>query len=494
MAPKTKSQLLRRALLLLDGLTFESTLTVSKDYGDVLLPLVITKQVVTKFDDIILEQVASSILEPVRQVFLYCVKYEDVYRRLRGDMAFYYLILADWNSAHEASPLPAASLEKLISLFVGARRRFEAGSVAAEDEGSGEEEEEDEEDEEKEADDAGPPGVAARPSGPNVRLTMFIDRWIAIIDDVNASRASRRPPSLKAPAGVDAASTLGARTWPPAHFNAVDVAIMAQTAVREKVYGIDHMHKVEEDQMPTYPHDQTTPLDVRKFLAWMSLEETAPRSPTSLFLAPVAFMGDEDRQKWYLPTGHKSRLYATVDEFISYAKVAFKSTAADAIGSKKHVIGLLTPWFFETEWLTAKAQEQDQAIPTVWQGQCFRAGTVVCLTRLMRVGDRHTCRLLLFTPDKPHYFRPSQPSDRINQQEAWLKTLAGKLKDNFQIEEGWFGGRAQNHYGPSLAERPVTADSVESSSEIIQEIMMDVAKLPTDETQLRERDFWSMAI
>ncbi|KAI1767623.1 hypothetical protein GGR53DRAFT_463309 [Hypoxylon sp. FL1150] len=522
MAPKTKTQLLRQALPLLDGLTFESALEVSKDYGDVLLPLIVAKP-----PNFSLEQARIAITEAMRQVFLWCVKHEDVFRRLSDDQAFYFVILADWNSAHLASPFPPASIEKLVSLFVGARRRFEAERSSSEAEEGGEEvgdadyddeekeveeeeEKDEEEDEEKDEEDeeydggdeddeeggdaSGSSGAAApaAPSVPNTGLTMFIDRWIAIIDDVMASRATRRPANLNPPAGVDAISTLGSRTWPPAHFSAVDVAIMAQAALRKKIFGIDHMHKVDEDDMPTYPHDQTPPLDVRSFLCWMALEETGPRSPTSLFLAPIGFMEEEDRREWYLPTGHKSRLYATVDEFIGYAHEAFKTPAGGAM--KFHAVGLLTPWFFSTERVAAMAQDQDQPIPTVWQGQCFRAGSVAVLTRLRRVGERHTCRLMLFTPGQPHYFRPSQPSDRIDQQEAWLKKLARKLAAGFQIDEAWAGGRAQNHYGPSLAERPVTADSVESSSEILQEIMMDVAKLPTDEAALKKRGFWSMAI
>ncbi|XXG93837.1 hypothetical protein Hte_000086 [Hypoxylon texense] len=457
----TKPQILRQALHLLDGLAFDSDLEVVQDSGDVLLLLISTwRKKVTP------EEARDLIVERVRQALLYCVKYEDVYRRLNGNKAFWYLILADWNSVHETSPFPPASIQKVISLFVGARRRYEAELSSS--------------------DKASFSGIAI-----NVRLTMFVDRWIAIVDDVNiamAERASRSLPSLKPPKGVDA-STLGSRTWPPTHFSAVDIAIIGQAAIREKVFGIDHLHKVEDKNIPVYPTDQSPPLDVRSYLCWMTLEETKPRSPIALFPAPVAFMSDNQRCEWYLPTGHKSRSYATVDEFIDYAHEEFKTTVAGTMQKRKHVMGLFTPWFFEKEWLTATAQEKDQPIPTVWQGSCYRAGMVISLTRIRRVHGRQTCRLLIFKPDQPHYWRPSQPSERRKKQDAWVGGLVNKLRRHFQLEEGWIGGRSQHHYGPSLDERPVTADTIEISCEIIQEILMNNSWLPTTEVKLREREF-----
>lgn len=431
---------------------------MAKDSGDVLLPLIATSR-----KELTPEEARDLILERVRQAFLYSVKYEDVYRRLNGNKAFWYLILADWNSVHDTSPFPPASIEKLISLFVGARRRYEA--------------------------EPSPSGSTA-----NVRLTMFIDRWITIIDNVNVAmveRASRRPASLKPPKNVDA-STLGSRTWPPAHFGALDVAIIGQAAIREKVFDIDYLHKVEDENMPVYPTDQSPPLEVRSYLSWMALEETKPRSPIALFPAPVAFMGDKERCEWYLPTGHKSRFYATVNEFIDYAHDEFKTTVAGTMQKRRHVIGLLTPWFFEKEWLAATAQERDQSIPTVWQGSCYRAGMMIALTRLRRHHNRQTCRLVIFKPGQPHYWRPSQPSERSEKQNAWVEDLVEKLRHHFQLAEGWIGGRSQHHYGPSLDERSVTADSVESSSEIMQEVMLDVSTLPTTEEKLREREFERM--
>ncbi|KAI0842813.1 hypothetical protein F5Y06DRAFT_74091 [Hypoxylon sp. FL0890] len=436
-------ELLREALSLVTGFTFESDLPDVPD--NVLLPLVTPRG-----EDATPEEVQFNITERVNLAFLICIRGDDVYRRVRGDSAFYHLILADWNSEHSAAPFPPDRVEQLINIFVIARYRY-LGDGSAE--------------------------------MVKTKLTSSVDRFISIIDEVDSTIAARRPPGLKVPRGFKST-----HVWPPAHFGPLDVAIMAEARMRKELFGLDSNNKGDEDDAPLYPHDQDLPLDARKFLCHLSLTETTSASKTALFPAPIAFNTNEQRQEWYLPTGHTSRFYATIDEFITYAHAEFKNTES---GSKHHVIGLLSPWFFEVGAVKAKAAERNEAIPITWQKTCFRAGMMLCLSKSKRDGPHWVYRLIMFKPGLPYYTRAAEPSDRRPKQDAWIEELLDHLESNFGIDEGWVGGKARTHYAaPST--RGVSPDSIEVSSEIIAEIMEDPSSLPNTSNELLKRGFQEM--
>ncbi|OTB07637.1 hypothetical protein M426DRAFT_317942, partial [Hypoxylon sp. CI-4A] len=112
------------------------------------------------------DQFAGVVSERVNMLFLICIRGADVYQRLRGGEAFYTLILADWNAAHHNAPFSPSSLQELVGLFVGARRRYFAQT------------EEPEEDE----------------SATKTRLASAVDHFTDTIDTVDSTVATRAVP------------------------------------------------------------------------------------------------------------------------------------------------------------------------------------------------------------------------------------------------------------------------------------------------------------
>ncbi|KAI0175540.1 hypothetical protein GGR52DRAFT_317116 [Hypoxylon sp. FL1284] len=420
---RNRALLAESVLGITPGLDFKDIASVLCDYGDALLPLTPDHT-----NQITIIEAHDIVIEKVRQAFLLILKYADVYRRINGNRAFWYLIFTEWNSVDKNSGFNPVIIEKLIRLFVDARSRHTSRHL---------------------------------PSNLGVGLITLIDRFI-VMNEISSlshsvrSRARTKPPSLDPPESITA-STLGSRTWPPAHFSVLDVAIMAPATTRAKIFGIDYQHKVDEANMPIYPTDQDAPLDVRNFLCWMSLEETRPNPRALLFLAPVAFMDDQARCEWYRPTGFKARHYATVDEFIEYAREKAKQDKpGTGRGLKRHVIALLTPWFFDAEELAAKATERGQPIPTIWEGECLRAGMMACLSQFWsftRSGYRSTVRVLIFRPSSSLYPMSNPPPGRVKKQDDWLKEMKLKLENEFEVKKVWVGGRCLHHYGPTRDER-----------------------------------------
>ncbi|KAI2619556.1 hypothetical protein GGS26DRAFT_572659 [Hypomontagnella submonticulosa] len=273
------------------------------------------------------------------------------------------------------------------------------------------------------------------------------------------------------------------KPWPPAYFSPLDVAIMAETLTRERLYGLDYENKNQGkfDIEPVYPNDQSHPQYVRKYLCWLALSETRPDSKIGLFLPPVAFIGNVQRQEWYLPTGHKSRYYATADEFLDYAKDQLYSSKY----SKDAVLGLLTPWFFDIPAVAASAKRKGRPIPTEWEHGCFRAGMMVCVAKI-KPGSK--VQLIYFKPVLPHYEGAAELAERLVKQNAWLDELTAKVEAKFKVAEGWIRGTARLHIKANPG-RKVPADSVESSCEIIEEIMQNPKTLPYMDKEFEERHF-----
>ncbi|KAI8965251.1 hypothetical protein F5Y11DRAFT_362257 [Daldinia sp. FL1419] len=461
-------RLLREGLRHINDLTFDLTGDPANYPDNILSPFI-----TSGFENVDSKDVYAAIMIPVKTLFLVCINNKDVYVRLRGDDCFYYLILSEWNSSTLASLYTPALLSKLVSLFTCARRRYLVGECSKKTTKKAA----------KEAStEANTNTILDARDGENVKLISAIDRFITIIDEVNSSIKTRRVYSLKAPARKHST-----RPWPPSHFNKLDVAIMAEKDTRKALFGVDSTHGGNE---PRYPHDQDSPLEVRKYLCWLSLTETKPDSKVVLFLAPIAFISHEKRQEWYGPTGHQSRYYATVEEFIDYAKVEFARTSVEA---KQYVIGLLTPWFFDVEEVNLEAQKRGEAIPVWWKKNCFRAGMVLCLGKLRRAGLHWVYQLTLFKPENFYFTRVEEPTSRREKQGQWVAKLVDKLKDNFEVERGWVGGRPREHIEAPVA-RGVPADSVEVSNEFITEVMENQNMLPFTAAEHTKMEFERMEI
>ncbi|KAI0852454.1 hypothetical protein F5Y00DRAFT_273080 [Daldinia vernicosa] len=424
-------KVLRKGLGLIHGLTFDPISESSKDLDGILSPFI-----TAGLSNATPDEVCEAIIHQIGMLFLVCVKNKDVYIRVRGDKSFCYLLLSEWNPATLATLFTPELLGKLLYLFVGARRRYLSDQDSIEE---------------------------------STNLTTVIDAFITTIDHVASTVQKRHPPSLKPPKDFKVT-----RPWPPDYFSKFDVAILGETTTRRALFGIDHKHKGDEEDAPLYPHDQSPPLYVRKYLCWLSLTETKPDSKGALFLAPIAFISDQQRQEWYNPTGHKSRFYATVTEFLDYARVEFEKTGT---GARHHVIGLLTPWFFDVEEVMSEAARRDEAIPTVWEKTCFRAGMVLCLSKFVRSGFTWVYQLAMFRPGLPYYQNAAEPQSRRKKQDVWIRELRKEINEYFYVEKGWIGGKFQSHDGPPSS-RKVSADSVELSNEFITKIMENPSLVP----------------
>ncbi|KAI1336854.1 hypothetical protein F5Y15DRAFT_426624 [Xylariaceae sp. FL0016] len=319
-------------------------------------------------------------------------------------------------------------------------------------------------------------------------LTDVVDRWIEVIDDVASARPTRGVRTLVAPKNVDLTNRLrglyvSTSLWPPSHFSTYDIAVLGEVTIRKQLFGVTNTVKAEEEIQQMYPHDQSDPVTVRKYLSWLALTEKAHGSNFSLFLAPVAFLNHTSRVEWHHPTGHKSRLYATVREFLEYACAEFRK---DNSGIKSTVVGLLTPWFFDIDTLRLNANKKNQTTPIAWEKTCFRAGLALFLTKVEKKGSQYSYRLTLFKPDRPAYPRAAEPPDRRDLQDQWIAKLLNVVDEHFDVVDGWIGGKAAQHEEP---DRSVPADSVEVSSEIITEVMENPSKLPSSEKQFLDRGF-----
>ncbi|KAI2618430.1 hypothetical protein GGR54DRAFT_605430 [Hypoxylon sp. NC1633] len=437
------AKLLRRALRRLGGLVFESAAGI-----DILSPFLLTVANATP------EEARDKITNEVSRLFLHCVENADVYHRLQGHKAFYYLIMLEWDAEDPASLLEPHSIKDLTQLFVNARRLY-LRSYAS-----------------------GNPPTAVGP-----KLTNVIDNFLAIIDMVDRTHKPNILPGLNAPPDFS-----GDRCpWPPDYFGEFDSAMLAEGTTRKAFFGVDHDHKGDYDSI--YPHDRNLPSDIRKYLCWLSLTETESNNHrTSLFLSPVAFSDHEQRQEWYSTTGRQSRFYATIGEFLEYAEVAFKKWGHRG---KKHVLGLLTPWFFDIEEISAMAVKEKKAVPTVWQRSCFRAGMVILLTNKGKSrGSKGPYRLVIFKPGPPTYVRAAESSSRQDKQNQWVEELKEMVEDKFRLKKIWVGGRAHCHV-PAPPERGWPADSVEASCEIIEEIMVNPETIPRGQEVRDERRFVS---
>ncbi|KAI1640368.1 hypothetical protein F4809DRAFT_664867 [Biscogniauxia mediterranea] len=448
---------LEKAVQRLKGLKFELGVPPFDESDDIYATLVGSTE-----DDIPVIEARDLIEANATKLIRVCMQYEDVYRRLRGHEAF--------------------CIGNVVSRFVGARRRYLA-HYDSDCESSYDDSDYDDDDDYYEEEE-------------NTKATYFtkvLDQYISVADSVSTARPTRGVRTLIAPKDIDlaqrlAGTRLGAVVWPPGHYVDVDIAIMGEETIRREVFGITTRNRGLQDAI-RFPHDQDSPLVVRKYLSWLSLTEKESDSHCALFLAPVAFIDHEERQEWYEHTGRQARFYATIHEFLDYAHDEFEKTSMDY---KSHAICLLTPWFFDVDTFARTAPEKCEAVPTTWEKTCFRAGMMLALSKVELEDQRWRYRLVLFKPGPPTYPTAAQLSERRERENDWIVEMLDCVDARFQVVQGWTDGAAECHETPPPGRR-VGADSVEASCEIIEEIMVDISKLPNTEKRFMARGFKELA-
>ncbi|KAI0594345.1 hypothetical protein F4775DRAFT_606313 [Biscogniauxia sp. FL1348] len=358
--------------------------------------------------------------------------------------------------------LQPSSIGNLVSRFVGARRRYLVHHDCDFERIYGGSDDDDDDDDHYDEEE----------STKFTYLTKVLDQYISVVDQVSIARPTRGVRSLIAPNDIVlaqrlAGKSLGAIVWPPGHFVDVDIAIIGEETIRRELFGITTRNRGGLQDTICFPHDQDLPLMVRKYLSWLSLTEKDSDSHCALFLAPVAFINHEERQKWYEPTGHQARFYATIHEFLDYAHAEFEKIT---LNYKSNAICLLTPWFFDVDTFAETAAEKGEAVATTWEKTCFRAGMMLALTKVELEDQLWRYRLVLFKPGPPTYPLAAQTSERRDLENAWVVKMLDCVDGRFHVLQGWTDGAAEYHEKPPPG-RGVGVDSVEASCEIVEEIM-----------------------
>ncbi|KAI1422869.1 hypothetical protein F5Y12DRAFT_716896 [Xylaria sp. FL1777] len=424
---------LHTGIRLIKGLAFA-------DDAEFMLPTEVYKAFISPSNDAIPTQlIPTHFTAQFATLLTKCLDHVDVYER------------STWDSPHLLSN---DNIENVISLVMEARRRYLQNPDANSNEAD----------------------LMIRP----------LDKLIAFMNTVDKARAQRgRPKNLTRP--ENGPFPRSGTVWPPTCFRPLNIAVLGEQSVREKLYGFDRDYTAKEKIKPLYlyPHDQYDPIDIRHYLSWLALATQDDQSKVSLFLNPIAFLTHEERQNWYESTGHKSRYYATVHDFVDYAA---REISSHSEFSKNHVLALATPWFFDIEYPKREAERRHQDVPAVWQQICFRAGLAICLSKAKWLRRGYEYRLVIFKPGPPMYPRAAERADRRPKQEIWISEVISIIKARFNVPDTWLDGSAEQHELPDSA-REVQADSVESSAEFLTEMMEDHENIPLKDDELINRGF-----
>ncbi|KAK8040148.1 hypothetical protein PG993_008559 [Apiospora rasikravindrae] len=405
-------------------------------------------------------QVTAALKTRLATMASHATRGHDVFTRLRGHSAFYSYIALEMNPL---APLSAADVESIFSSLEKARERAVSASQSS--------------------------GNAQKS-----KLILALDVLLKLRQKANdlgrhnhmitlKPKTSSRPSTLRGPKNNTGVAIDNNTVWPPAHFSALDVAHLCQQDVHTALFGITPDKPGSE---PTYPTEQDNPLAVRRFLCYENLTKNKAGSTTwALYCAPVAFLDDGAREKWYVNTGHSSRFYSTLPEFIAYAKDALSRDATE------RVICMLTPWFYEVnEVMTFSGGHV--ALPLVWRDMCYRSGMTLVVDKDGNLEDNKTWKfkVVIFQPQAPRY-PPRRPPRRRQRREAGrvFQALAGSMH---YVEGAWVGGTLKpgGDDGSGVASRRgVSPDSVELAAAMVTELTEDPQSLTTDSMTMSTRHF-----
>ncbi|KAK8135148.1 hypothetical protein PG984_007160 [Apiospora sp. TS-2023a] len=386
----------------------------------------------------------------------------DIFKRLRGHSAFYVYLGHQMNPL---CPLSAADTESIFSSLLAARERTLSAA----------------------------PGSGKAQKTP---LTTALDILLDLRQKVNdlgrndhvitlRPKTLSRPSMLSGPGNNNNGIVMNNNSpiWPPVHYSPLDIAHLCQHDVHVALFGITPENPGAE---PTFPTDQDNPVTVRRFLCYEQLtkNKNAPSTTWSLYCSPVAFLDDAAREAWYTNTGHKSRFYSTLPEFIEYAKEALSR------GGKDRVISLLTPWFYEVGDVMALSGGH-LALPVTWEKQCFRSGMTLIVEKDGKRENTNTqqFKVIIFRPQAPHYPRAEpRGAGRGEKQDEWVGQVFGTITRKMHyVGSCWVGGTLQNAVDTNG--REVSPDSVELSANLVSELTEDPSSLTIDPVSLSARHF-----
>lgn len=384
----------------------------------------------------------------------------DVFTRLRGNSAFYAYVAHQMNPL---CPLSAVDVESIFSSLLAARER--ALSVA---QGAG--------------------------NAQKSKLMIALDVILRLRQKANdmarhdhliplRPKTLSRPSLLSGPNNNNGIVISNNTIWPPVHLSPLDVAHLCQHDVHVALFGIA---PETPGAQPTYPTDQDNPVAVRRFLCYENLtkNKTIPPTTWALYCAPVAFLDDAAREAWYANTGHRSRFYSTLPEFIEYAKGALSNNTTE------RVICLLTPWFYDADEVQALSNGH-LALPVAWEQKCHRSGMALFVEKDGKMEDGKTWqyKVVVFQPQAPHYPRAApRGAGRGEKQDAWVgqvfRTVTGRMH---HVASAWVGGTLTN--AGDTGGRAVSPDSVELSAALVSELTEDPSSLAIDPVSLSARHF-----
>ncbi|KAI1397161.1 hypothetical protein F4819DRAFT_490801 [Hypoxylon fuscum] len=218
--------------------------------------------------------------------------------------------------------------------------------------------------------------------------------------------------------------TLAVDRWATLWPNKYEAALLEDPAIQ------DGLVKTAPSRLPRLPSGHSLPTDVKRFLCLATLQTRKPNGDTSmgLFPAPIAFLDNNDRKPWHNATGALSKTYATVDDFITYARDCLENHG------RKLVVGLFNSW-------SRTAEEIRGAYDTssfsggrdyFWAQSYPRSSMVITLQRM----NENKIRLHMFDPSVSLATQPLTMQDM-----AWKVDIYHRMQERLCIGELWHEGR-----------------------------------------------------
>ncbi|TEA21640.1 hypothetical protein C8034_v003577 [Colletotrichum sidae] len=301
-------------------------------------------------------------------------------------------------------------------------------------------------------------------------LLVAVDAWTKIRDTVASLPPVHQFCLASRPLEVDdlsfslkglSVAAGNAAEWPPACFDASDVAILSKSDLRTNLYG---RSTASSAALPALPTRTSDPLVTRLFLCCLALHNYTERSEWLLALAPVAQYTDaRQRWDWSRASGGGSTLYWTMELFMSKSILAFQK-------GKVLSIGLATPWFGRP-WAAVPTADDPQNTGgltqcQIWSNFCHRLGVAIVLHK-----HANGVELIIFDPLRCYNHVKHDPYFSANKMAILSFRLSIREKAEDMVKQlgvplvrGWWGGKLDMECG--------SADSVQIATEWVRQVVL----------------------